>query len=213
MPLQILIVDNQPMVRRGLTMFLNTDADVAIVGEAGNGREAVSMAFDLRPDVILMDLMMPEMNGVEATRAIRQQQPDACIIALSSTTDYALMISAILAGVSSYVHKGTRPDELLATIKGAAAGRVILPPALLERALNDLPLPREVHALSSDELVLLRLLAFGHSDEEMAQRLDRTTDAIRLAIGQVQVRLSSSSRLLAVLRAMQLGLIERLAPS
>jgi DNA-binding NarL/FixJ family response regulator len=211
MPIRVLIVDNQTMVRRGLTMFLSTDAELSIVGEATNGHESVRMALEQQPDVILMDLLMPEMDGIDATSMIRLQQPDTHIIALSSSTDYALIITAILAGVDTYMHKGSKPNLLLATIKGITAGRVMLSPNLMERALNDLPTPANV-TFPSDQLMLLNLLAAGYSDLEIAQQLHTDPSTIRHAVKAVQARLSSSTRLLTVLRAIQLGLIERPSP-
>lgn len=213
MPIRILVVDNQSMVRRGLIMFLGTDSEVEIVGEAGNGREAVETALDLQPDMVLMDLLMPEMDGIAATRAIREQQPDVHIVALSSSTDYTLISASILAGVSTYLHKGSKPHLLLSNIKGVIAGKVILSPVLAERVLNALPAPVNVEALSPDEVVPLRLLATGHGDDDIASQLQMDTAAVQLAVQQIQTKLSSSSRLLAVLRAMQLGLIERFPPS
>lgn len=209
MSIRILIVDNQTMVRRGLTMFLSTDAEIHIVGEASNGRESVNMSLALQPDVILMDLLMPEMDGIEATEIIRHQQPDMNIIALSSSTDYVLIMTALLAGVNTYLHKGSKPNLLLATIKGVSAGRVMLSPALMERALNDLPAPANKVVLTSDQLTLLNLLAAGHSDLEIAQQLHTDTTSVYHAVQTIQSRLSSRTRLLAVLRAMQLGLIEQ----
>lgn len=209
MSIRILIVDNQTMVRRGLTMFLSTDAEIHIVGEASNGRESVNMSLALQPDVILMDLLMPEMDGIEATEIIRHQQPDMHIIALSSSTDYVLIMTALLAGVNTYLHKGSKPNLLLATIKGVSAGRVMLSPALMERALNDLPAPANKVVLTSDQLTLLNLLAAGHSDLEIAQQLHTDTTSVYHAVQTIQSRLSSRTRLLAVLRAMQLGLIEQ----
>lgn len=209
MSIRILIVDNQTMVRRGLTMFLSTDAEIHIVGEASNGRESVNMSLALQPDVILMDLLMPEMDGIEATEIIRHQQPDMHIIALSSSTDYVLIMTALLAGVNTYLHKGSKPNLLLATIKGVSAGRVMLSQALMERALNDLPAPADKVVLTSDQLTLLNLLAAGHSDLEIAQQLHTDTTSVYHAVQAIQSRLSSRTSLLAVLRAMQLGLIER----
>lgn len=208
MSIRILIVDNQTMVRRGLTMFLSTDAEISIVGEASNGRESVSMALALQPDAILMDLLMPEMDGIEATQIIRNQQPDMHIIALSSSTDYILIMTAVLAGVNTYLHKGSKPNLLLATIKGVSAGRVMLSSPLMERALSDLPAPVDKAVLTSDQLTLLNLLAAGRSDLEIAQQLHTDTTSVYHAVQALQARLSSSTRLLAVLRAMQLGLID-----
>src|SRR5690606_38736043 len=146
--------------------------------------------------VILMDLLMPEMDGIEATEIIRHQQPDMNIIALSSSTDYVLIMTALLAGVNTYLHKGSKPNLLLATIKGVSAGRVMLSPALMERALNDLPAPANKVVLTSDQLTLLNLLAAGHSDLEVAQQLHTDTTSVYHAVQTIQSRLSSRTRLL-----------------
>ena len=194
-------------------MFLQTDQEMEVVGEATNGRDAVEITMDRKPDLIVMDLLMPEMDGVAATRSIRQQQPDINIIALSSSTDYGLITSSLLAGASSYLHKGSKPDLLLTTIKGVTAGRVLLSRGVMDRVLNYLPAPDDAQPLTPTEVELLRLLSSGYSDNELEQRLQMKTSAIRSALEQTQHKLSSNTRLLAVLRAIQLGLIERLTPA
>jgi DNA-binding NarL/FixJ family response regulator len=208
MSIRMLIVDNQAMVRRGLTMFLNTDTALTIAGEASNGLEALAVAQEQQPDVILMDLMMPEMDGVAATRAIRQQQPGVHIIALSSSSDYALIASALLAGADSYLHKGSKTDQLLAVIKGVSEGRVLLSPDVMLRVLGELPTPEASPELSPDEIALLRLLAAGHSEVEIVQQLGQDLADLRQTMQRMQTRLSAPTRLLLVLRAMQLSLID-----
>jgi two-component system, NarL family, response regulator LiaR len=212
MSIRIVIVDNQAVVRRGLMMFLQTDADLEIVGEASNGREALLIALDRRPDVILMDLLMPIMNGVAATTAILEHTPDVDIIALSSSTDYALITAAVLAGVSTYLHKDSKPDQLINTIKGIAAGRVLLAPALIDNLLNDLPALTPTQPLTAEEIMLVHLLAAQNSDDEIARQFQTDTAAIRSAVKRIQGKLSSDSRLLAVIRAMQFGIVGRPSP-
>jgi two-component system, NarL family, response regulator LiaR len=209
MSIRIVIVDNQAVVRRGLMMFLQTDADLEIVGEASNGREALLIALDQRPDAILMDLLMPIMNGVAATTAILEHTPDVDIIALSSSTDYALITAAVLAGVSTYLHKDSKPDQLINTIKDVAAGRVLLAPALTDHLLHHLPAPTGIQPLTAEEIRLLSLLTAHNSDDEIARQLQTDSAAIRSAVKRIQDKLSSGSRLLAVLRAVQLGIVER----
>ena len=172
------------------------------------------MALDRQPDLVLMDLLMPEMDGVLATRMIRQQQPDLPIIALSSSTDYALIGTAVLAGASTYLHKGNKPNQLIAHIKALVAGRVILSPAVMGHVLMHLPAPDALEEpLTPDEISLLRLLAAGHSDDEIAQQLQQDISTVAASMRQISSKLSSSTRLLALLRAMQLGLVERPTPA
>jgi two-component system, NarL family, response regulator LiaR len=209
MSIRIVIVDNQAVMRQGLTMFLQLEAEFEIVGEASNGREALVISLDRRPDVILMDLFMPVMNGIDATKAILEQMPDVAVIALSSSTDYALIAEAVLAGMSAYIHKGNAPDELIYTIKGVAAGRVLLTSALADQLLNDLPVPTDVQPLTAEEIMLLRLLAAQNSDHEIARQLQTDIAATRSAVKGVQDKLLSGSRLLTVLRAVQLGIVDR----
>jgi DNA-binding NarL/FixJ family response regulator len=153
---------------------------------------------------------MPKRDGITAARAIREQLPGMKVIALSSTTDNALIASAVLAGVSTYLYKGIKSEQLISIVKGVVAGRVMLLPALVERLLKALPLPKPIlQPLLSDEIVLLRLLASQHCDTEIAEQLGVDEATVRSVIERIQTKLAASSRLLAVLRAMQLGLIER----
>ena len=120
MPIRILITDDHKVVRRGLRGFLELDPDLEVVGEAGNGEEAVAMAHELRPDVVLMDLLMPVMDGMEATRQIRRRLPDVEVVALTSVLEDASVTGAIKAGAIGYLLKTTDADELCEAIKAAA---------------------------------------------------------------------------------------------
>lgn len=212
MSIRTLIVDNQPVVRRGLKLFLSTDPAINIVGEADSGKSGLALALGLEPDLILMDLLMSEMDGIAATRAIRQQQPQVRIIALSSSSDYATIASALLAGADTYLHKSRKLDLLLETIKGVAQGRVMLAPDILIRMLDELPVPDTAAWLDEGDLMLLSLLAEGSSEEDIAARLGRDLPDLTQRIQTLQSSLDSETRLLMVLRAMQLGLIARPTP-
>ena len=117
MAIRILVVDDQPMVRRGLRMFLSLDADLEIVGEATNGYEAINLVDTLNPDIILMDLMMPQMNGIEATAFLRQNANTSIIIALSSSQDPTLIDAVLQAGANAYFSKGIQTEKLITVIK------------------------------------------------------------------------------------------------
>lgn len=208
MPIHILIVDSQLVVRRGLIMFLATDPGMIVVGESADGRQAVHMAQELKPDLILMDLLLPELSGHAVASAIRQQRPTSRMIALSSSTDYTLIAAAVLAGIDSYLHKSHPPARLLTSIRGVVAGRVMLAPALRQRILNELPPPVPPEELTRVELAVLSMLAAGRSDDDIATALHATREGVQDTVHSIQTRLAASTRLLAVLRALQLGLIE-----
>ena len=213
MPIRILIADDQSIVRRGLTMFLQTDLDLHIVEEANSEYEAITKTLSYHPDLVVMDFLKPGMDGVATISAIRDKSPDTRIITLSNNTDRAIVTGSIVAGASAYLHKGSKPNQLLSTVKGVAEGRVMLSQALINRVLIELPVPLTSTSLTSEQTTLLRLLAAGHSDSEIALQIHSDIPFVRLAVQEIQTRLSSNSRLLTVLRAMQLGLIERLPSS
>src|ERR671916_2284846 len=133
MTVRILITDDHSVVRQGLRMFLSLDPELEVVGEAENGQEALTMARELRPDVVLMDLLMPVMNGIEATKAIRAEMPDVEVIALTSVLEDASVSGAVRAGAIGYLLKDTEADALGRAIKAAAAGQVQLAPQAAAR--------------------------------------------------------------------------------
>ncbi|MAS33714.1 MAG: hypothetical protein CL610_06895 [Anaerolineaceae bacterium] len=207
MPIRVQIVDSQRVVRRGLSMLFLTDSDITLVAEAADGQEAIEVARQQQPDLILMDILLPKVSGAAVIGTLREQQPQLRIVALSSSSDYALIGRAILAGADTYLHKGNQPRQLIHIIKGVAAGRVILPPALRQRVLPELPPPTPAQPLTGLDLSILKLLAATRSDIEIAEALQTSIDEVQSAVRHVQEQLSASTRLLAVLRAMQLGLI------
>src|SRR5689334_22677439 len=133
MPIRILIADDHAVVRQGLRMFLRLESELEIVGEAVNGKQALSMAHELNPDIVLMDLLMPEMDGLEATAAIRRELPDTEVIALTSVLEDSSIVSAVRAGAIGYLLKDTEADELVRAIKAAADGQVQLSPRVATR--------------------------------------------------------------------------------
>jgi DNA-binding NarL/FixJ family response regulator len=208
MPVRILIVDDHAMVRQGLQMYFEDDPDVDIVGEARNGEEALTLAPGLSPDVVLMDLLMPVMDGVRAIQALRVTTPQCEIVAMTSVVEESGVHRAIEAGAIGYVLKDTRPEELRDAVLAAAEGRVRFPPESAGRLLREVPTPdAEPSALSDAELAMLCLLSEGRSAAEIAAALgcDRATVDRGLAAALQQLGLAGRAQ--AVLYATRKGLV------
>lgn len=201
---RILIVDDHAVVRQGLRMFLALDESLEIVGEARNGREAVELAVRLAPDVVLMDLLMPEMDGITAIRELRRKAPDTEIVALTSVLEDASVVGAVRAGAIGYLLKDTQAEELCRAIHAAAAGQVQLSPEAATRLMRELRGPGSgVDALSEREREVLVLLAQGLSNREIGERLSITEKTVKSHVGGVLSKLGVHSRTQAALVAWQ----------
>ncbi len=161
MPIRILIADDHAVVRQGLKMFLGLDEEFDIIGEATNGAEAVNLARDLQPDVVLMDLLMPVKDGITAIGDIRREMPDIEVIALTSVLEDASVVGAIKAGAIGYLLKDTQSDELRRAIKAASDGQVQLSPQAAARLMREVRTPESPETLTERETEVLRLLAQG----------------------------------------------------
>jgi DNA-binding NarL/FixJ family response regulator len=188
-------------------MFLGLDPELEVIGEAINGAEAVTMAHELRPDVILMDLLMPVMDGITATTIIRRELPEIEVVALTSVLEDDKVIGAIRAGAIGYLLKDTEADELRRAIKAAAAGQVQLSPQVVERLLNEVKGPDSPQSLGDYEQEVLRLLARGRSNDEIAQALDVGEKTVKTLVGGILDKLGVPSRTQAALYAVRTGLI------
>jgi DNA-binding NarL/FixJ family response regulator len=207
MPIRILIVDDHAVVRQGLRMFLALDPDLDVIGEAGDGVEAVEQARSLRPDVVLMDLLMPRMDGVAATGAIRRELPDVEVIALTSVLEDASVVGAVRAGAMGYLLKDTRADELCRAIKAAAAGQVQLSPQAAARLLREVRAPESPETLTERESEVLRLLALGKANKEIARELEVGEQTVKSHVGHILAKLGVRSRTQAALHAVRIGLV------
>src|ERR1700704_2783713 len=183
--IRIVIADDHLVVREGMRTLLELDPDLLVVGEASTGFEAVLAARTFKPDVVVMDLLMPDLDGIAATRLIRQELPDTNVVALTSVLEGASVVNAIQAGAGAYVLKDTRPEELQRAIKAAAAGHVQLAPRIAARLLKELPRPAPSEPLSSSEIEVLRMLATGRTNHEMALACEVGEDAIRSIVAGI----------------------------
>lgn len=210
MPIRILLVDDHAVVRQGLQMFLALDAELEVVGEAEDGRQAVSLAHELQPDVILMDLLMPRMNGIEAITAIRRELPDIEIIALTSVLEDSSVVGAVRAGAIGYLLKDTQAEDLIRAIKAAAAGQVQLSPQAAARLMREIRAPESPETLTDRETEVLRLLAQGKSNKEIAYELSIGEKTVKTHVSNILSKLNVSSRTQAAMYAARIGLVEGL---
>jgi DNA-binding NarL/FixJ family response regulator len=188
-------------------MFLGSDPELEIVGEARDGAEAVSLARQLHPDVVLMDLLMPVMDGIRATAAIRREAPDAEVVALTSVLEDAAVIDAIRAGAIGYLLKDTDSHELRRAIKAAAAGQVQLSQQAAARLLREVRTPEKIaEPLTGRETDVLRLLAQGQSNKEISQTLSIGEQTVKTHVSHILDKLGVPSRTQAALYAIRSGL-------
>jgi DNA-binding NarL/FixJ family response regulator len=188
-------------------MFLGRDPELLVVGEAADGAEAVQLARQLRPDVVLMDLLMPVMDGIAATATIREELPDIEVVALTSVLESEAVVGAVKAGAIGYLLKDTQAAELRRAIKAAAAGQVQLSPQALTYLLHKVQLPETPDVLTGRENEVLRLLAQGLSNKEIARDLQVSEDTVKTHVAHILSKLGVQSRTQAVLAAMRLGLV------
>jgi NarL family two-component system response regulator LiaR len=207
MAIRIVIADDHSVVRQGLQMFLGLDPELEVVGEATNGAEALRLARELRPDVVVMDLLMPVMNGIEATAAIRRELPDTEVLALTSVLEDASVVGAVRAGAIGYLLKDTQADALCQAIKAAAAGQVQLTPKAAARLMQAVSTPESPEALTERETEVLRLLAQGQSNKQIARNLHIAEKTVKTHVSNILSKLGVQSRTQATLYAVRIGLV------
>jgi len=203
-PIRILAVDDHPLLRQGIAALVNGESDMKLVAEAFDGQEAIDKFRLHRPDVTLMDLQMPAVNGIEAIIGIRSEFPNARIIVLTTYTGDVQMLRALKAGARGYVLKGHVRRELLDTIRAVHAGQKRIPPEvaaeLAEHATDE--------ALSSREIAVLRLIAAGNANKEIAAQLSIAEDTVKSHVTNILAKLGANDRTHAVTLALKRGIIE-----
>lgn len=211
-PITLMIVDDHAIVRQGVRAFLDTQPDLQVVGEAGSGEEAVALAGDLAPDVVLMDLVMPGMDGVESTRLLKQISPRSQVIVLTSYHEDEHIFPAIRAGALSYLLKDIAPHELADAIRKAARGEAALHPRVAARVVQELHgAKREVFnpftELSERELEVLRLIAEGASNETIASKLVISEKTVKSHVSNILSKLHVADRTQAAVYAWREGVV------
>ena len=207
MSIRILIADDHGVVRQGVRMYLALDPELEVVGEATNGEEAVSLARQLQPDVVLMDLLMPVMDGIAATAIIRRELPDTEVIALTSVLEDQAIYGVMRAGAIGYLLKNTKADELVQGIKAAASGQVQLSPDVAIRLMREVGVPESPETLTERETDVLRLLAQGKANKEIAATLVIGEKTVKTHVSNILSKLGVSSRTQAALYAVRRGWI------
>jgi DNA-binding NarL/FixJ family response regulator len=205
--IRLLIVDDHPVVRDGLRAAFTGEPDIEVVGEARNGREAVGRAGPLRADVVLMDLRMPEMDGVQAIRKLRETRPDTRILVLTTFDTDSDVLPAIEAGATGYLLKDAPTEELLRAVRAAHQGQSVLSPSVANRLIGQVRKPQR-GTLSPRELEVLRLVAAGATNREAASKLFISEASIKTHLLHVYAKLDVRDRAAAVGEAYRRGLLD-----
>jgi NarL family two-component system response regulator LiaR len=210
--IRILICDDHAVVRRGLRSLVGVKPEMELVGEAVDGEEAVSMAKKLKPDVIIMDLVMPRKDGVTAIAEIKKKNHDAKILVLTSFSDDKNVFSAIKAGASGYLLKDSSPEDLLQAIDDVYQGKSSLHPVIAQKVIHEMHQPSDLpptdDPLSEREVEVLRNVAQGMSNQEIAQTLKIKEGTVRIHVGNILNKLQLANRTQATLYALREGLAE-----
>ena len=220
-PLRVLIVDDQALVRAGFRLILEANDGIQVVGEAADGEEAVAAAAQLRPDVVLMDVRMPKLDGLEAARQILSARTDHCRVIMLTTFDLdEYVYTALQVGASGFLLKDVSPEQLVAAVRLVAAGDALLAPSITRRLVErfaqptptpmpTLPGPAELESLTAREREVLLLMARGLSNSELAERLVVSEATVKTHVARVLDKLNLRDRVQAVILAYESGLIHR----
>lgn len=210
--IHVLIVDDHAIVREGLRAVIELEEDIQVIGEAVDGVEAVNKAKELAPDVIIMDLLMPKKNGIEATREILEQNPNAHILVLTSFSEIDKILPTVKSGALGYIVKNSNSIELLKGIREVASGAVVMQPEIARQLFLGLSNIQEVNAsdvnpLSTREVEILKLVAQGLSNDEIAEQLVISSRTVGVHVTHILEKLNLTNRTQAALHALRTGLV------
>ncbi|CAG0943159.1 Response regulator protein VraR [Anaerolineae bacterium] len=211
-PIRVLIVDDHPMVRRGLKSLLSSYPDITVIGEAGDGATALRAVTDLMPEVILMDIQLPGLDGVEVAHQLRRVIPEAKIIALTAYENEEYVLKAMRAGANAYLLKSTSDETVVEAIRLAHQGKRMLSPTLMDGILREFQTLAQAHArlaadLSEPDVQVLALIAQGATNEEIAQETHWSERTVKREIEQIMTKLGARNRAQAVAEAIKRGLV------
>ncbi len=210
MMIKVLFVDDHEMVRIGVSAFLSTQPDIEVVGEAGNGRRAVELALDLRPHVILMDLVMEEMDGIEATRRIVAEWPEAKVVVVTSFIDDEKVYPAIEAGAASYILKTSKASYIANAIRATYRGEAVFEPEVTNKVMARMRSTKETlphESLTAREMEILLLIAQGKTNQEIADQLFIALKTAKVHVSNVLSKLEVHDRTQAAIYAYKQGLV------
>jgi DNA-binding NarL/FixJ family response regulator len=228
MQIRVMLADDQPLIREGLAIILNTQPDIQVVGQASDGREAIELAQRTKPDVILMDIKMPHLDGIEATRQINKTQPDIPIIILTTFSEDELVFEGIRAGASGYLLKDITRNQLAEAVRGAAQGEAQIDPAVAAQVLTEFQRMSDIvrrrtpqldqarinkdwpyiEELTPREETILKLLTEGLTNAGIAQRLSLSEGTVKNYVSEVLSKLHANDRTHAVVLAIKRGLLD-----
>jgi DNA-binding NarL/FixJ family response regulator len=212
-PVRVMVVDDHELVRAGISGLLADEAGIQVVGEASNGREAVDLCARLRPELVLMDVRMPEMDGLAATRAIKEVQPETAVIIVTMHESADYLYEALKAGAAGYVLKDARREELVSAVRTVQRGETILnadlASQLLRRMAGEVKQPAQAPtSLTPREVEVVRLLAQGKTNRQIADELVVSPSTVKAHVEHIIAKLNVSDRTQAAVRAVELGLLK-----
>lgn len=204
---RVLLVDDHGVVRQGMKLYLATDSSIEVVGEAKNGQEALTQVEKLEPDVVIMDLLMPVMDGISAIREIKKRFPEVEIVAVTSVLEDKKVVDAVQAGAMGYLLKDTDAAALSEAIHAASRGEVRLHPEAAKRLMREVRTPEMRESLTPRETEILKLLAQGHSNKHIARETGVEERTVKAHVSSILAKLGLSSRTQAALFALKEGLV------
>lgn len=208
MAIRVVLADDHSVVRKGVREFLEEEPDIDVIGEASDGLQAVELATELQPDVIVMDIKMPQLSGVDATKRIRSAAPKVRVLALTAYDDDPYIFGLLEAGASGYVLKTAESSELIRAIRAVAAGQSALDPAVAPRIIARVAQPASVaESLTERELEVLRLAARGLTNKQIGHDLDISDRTVQNHLANIYAKLGVASRTEAVTAALQRGML------
>lgn len=211
MPVTVVIADDHSLVRQGLRRYLETAEELEVIGEASSGREAIALVARHHPNVALLDIRMGDLDGIEATRKIRETSPETAVVILTAHDEREFVLDAVRAGARGYVLKARDAEHLVQTVRMVAAGNMVIDPELVLAVSEELAGPRardEAQGLTERELEVLQLLAFGHTNRQIAEKLFISPDTVKTHLEHIYQKIGTNDRTATVAEALRRRLIE-----